>query len=91
MPPVYLNTETFKVHRTADRRRPRPCGIWAKLPPEKRLELSFTKEELLRERDGTTLLKQIIKEKYGVDSPEYDHACRVRELTSDCACTRDDR
>lgn len=90
-PPVYLNVETFKVHRTADRRHPRPCGIWAKLPPEKRLELSFTPDELLRPVAGTNLLQRIIRDKFGVDSLEYGRACRVTRLTSDCACARDER
>ncbi len=90
-PPIYLNLETLKVHRTANRRNPRPCGIWAKIPAEKRLELSFTEEELLRPADGGNLLQRIIREKFGAGSPEYQRACQITRLTSDCACTKDER
>lgn len=91
-PPVYLNLKSFTYHHTADRKRPRPCGKWAALPPEQRLQFSSTVEELMRIRgDGSNLLLDVLRFKFGEKSPEYRKAARLKTLESDCACTRDGR
>jgi hypothetical protein len=89
-PPLYLNLKSLKYHHTADRKHPRPCGIWAKLPAEQKLQFSCTPEELMRRRaDGSTLLLDVLRAKFGEQNPYYRNALRPQTLESECACTRD--
>lgn len=88
-PPILVNMETLCKHGSSGKKKPQKCGHWQKIDDTKKLEFSMYEYELFEDLEGNTMLKEIVKKKYGEDSPQYKKVKDLKEFKSQCSCLKD--